>query len=60
MPVAVAEADQTPVAEADLSGIDAAVDTPDPDTLSPEQTLDLNDGSADGLDKYEPRSTELA
>ena len=60
MPVAVAEADQTPVAEADLSGIDAAVYTPDPDTPSPGQTLDLNYGSTDELDKYEPRSTELA
>ena len=52
MPVAVAEADQTPVAEADLSGIDAADYTPDPDTPSPEQTLDLNDGTADELDEY--------
>ena len=52
MPVAVAEADQTPVSEADLSGIDAAVNTPLPDTPSPELTLDLNDGTAD--DKNEP------
>ena len=59
MPVAVAEGDQTPVAEADLSGIDAAVNTPLPDTPSPELTLDLNDGTAGEPDGYEPLGGEL-